>query len=278
MATAGSEGFNPTWDSQNVFALTARYYARYRPYYPEEAIALLIEKFNLNSDSQVLDLGCGPGHLALQLAPHVARVVAVDPLEEMLLEAHHTARQKSLANIEWICGESGRLMELAPRIGQVDLTVMGRSFHWMDRGKTLKELYSMTLSTGGIAILGESGSRDDVSTPWREIIWGTVKRWLGEERKAGTTGIYTQPDRNHQTLAKESPFRNVEVVRIDLERTWNLDEIIGYLYSTSWASIPVLGEKREPFENELRQRLMECEPSGRFHETATVEVIMAWKQ
>ena len=38
------------------------------------------------------------------------------------------------------------------------------------------------------------------------------------------------------------------------------------------------GNKKEPFEAELREHLTEYEPSGRFHEAGTVEIIMAWKR
>ena len=273
----GSE-FNPTWDSRNVFTGTARYYARYRPQYPDDAISLLIARFNLDKSSRVLDLGCGPGHLALKLAPYVANVVAIDPLEEMLAEGRQAERDLCLSNIDWLCGQSSMLSELAARIGSINLTVMGRSFHWMDREQTLRDLYLMTGTEGGIAVITDSGPKDGVWAPWREIIWDTVKKWLGEERRAGTNGTYTHPDKNHQNIVQESPFQNMEITHIDVERNWKLDDIIGYLYSASSTSIPVLGKKKELFEAELRERLTEYEMSGRFHETATVEVIMAWKQ
>ena len=276
-AKEGSD-FNPTWDPQNVFAGTARYYARYRPHYPDAAIALITEKFKLDKDSRVLDLGCGPGHLALKLAPHVASIIAIDPLEEMLVEGRQAARDLHLSNIDWLCGESGELSHFSCRIRTVNLTVMGRAFHWMDREQTLRDLYSMTETGGGIAVITDSGPKDGVWTPWREIIWNTIKKWLGDKRRAGTGGSYTHPEKNHQSMVQESPFQNMEMAHIDVERNWTLDEIVGYLYSASATSIPVLGNKKEPFEVELRQRLTEYEPSGRFHEADTVQIIMAWKR
>jgi ubiquinone/menaquinone biosynthesis C-methylase UbiE len=278
MSTGEGSDFNPTWDPQNVFAGTARYYARYRPQYPDDAISLLIARFNLDKSSRVLDLGCGPGHLALKLAPYVASVIAIDPLEEMLAEGRRSGRDLRLSNIAWLCSESAMLPELAARIGSISFTVMGRSFHWMDRERTLRDLYSMTVTGGGIAVITDSGPKDGVWSPWREIIWDTVKKWLGEERRAGTNGTYTHPEKNHQSVVQESPFQNMEIAHIDVERIWTLDDIIGYLYSASSTSIPVLGKKKEPFEAELRERLTEYELSGRFHEAGTVQIIMAWKR
>jgi ubiquinone/menaquinone biosynthesis C-methylase UbiE len=278
MPVGEGSDFNPTWDPQNVFAGTARYYARYRPQYPDVAIVLLTEKFKLDKYSRVLDVGCGPGHLTLKLAPHVARVIALDPLEEMLDEGRRAARELHLSNIDWLCGESGMLAELAARIGCISLTVMGRSFHWMNREQTLRDLYSMTGTGGGIAVITDSGPKDRVWAPWREIIWDTVKKWLGEERRAGTNGTYTHPEKHHQRMLQESHFQNMEIAHIDIERNWTLDELVGYLYSASATSVPVLGNKKGPFEAELRERLTEYEPSGRFYETGTVQIIMAWKR
>ena len=278
MSTGEGSDFNPTWDPQNVFTGTARYYARYRPQYPDDAISLLIERFNLDKSSRVLDLGCGPGHLALKLAPYVASVVAIDPLEEMLTEGRRAERDLHLSNIDWLYGESSMLPELAARIGIINLTVMGRSFHWMDREQTLRDLNMMTGKGGGIAIITDSGPKDGVWAPWREIIWDTVKKWLGEERRAGTNGTYTHPEKNHQSIVQESSFQNMEIAHIDVERNWALDDIIGYLYSASSTSIPVLGKKKELFEAELRERLTEYEMSGRFHEAGTVQIIVAWKR
>ena len=75
----------------------------------------------------------------------------------------------------------------------------------------------------------------------------------------------------------DSEFTGTELVHLACQRTWSLDEIVGYLYSTSSHSLPVLGDKREPFEADLRERLLTAEPSGIFREQVTVQIILAWK-
>ena len=54
-----------------------------------------------------------------------------------------------------------------------------------------------------------------------------------------------------------------------MERTWTPDEVIGLAYSTSFASLERVGERREEFERELRARL---EPS--YVERATVDAVL----
>jgi len=268
----------PNWEPENVFVGTAWYYARYIPDYPEQVIELLVKRFSLDAKSRVLDLGCGPGKIALRLAPYVSDVIAVDPLNEMLQEGKSLAAQKGIANIKWLLGESGKLTSLAGDIGEIDLMVIAQAFHWMDGEQTLRDLYPLIKAGSGLATIATDGPKtDSPDTPWKVIVQDTIKFWLGDVRRAGTKGIYTHPVKRFETMLAESLFHGMESREIKTRRTWTIDSILGYLYSTSSCSIPVLGDKKEPFEADLRQRLAACEPSGLFKEDAGVEVMMVWK-
>jgi ubiquinone/menaquinone biosynthesis C-methylase UbiE len=267
----------PTWNPENVFKGTALYYARYRPAYPDEVINLLIEKFKLTKETLVLDLGCGTGQISLQLAPHVSQVVAIDPQEEMLEEGKKAALTRVITNVTWLKGESGKLPEMAPQIREVSLTVIARAFHWMDREQTLADLFKITLPGGGVAIIADSSIFEDSPLAWKQAIVQTVQKWVGVERKAGTESTFTHPPKPFETYLKESRFCNLEIAVIKTERSWTVEEIIGYMYSTSLASIPVLGDKKEAFEVDLRRELREIEPSGQFVEPVTVKIMMVWK-
>jgi len=266
-----------TWDTDNVFKGTAWFYARYRPGYPDEVIKLLVDKFKLRKNSRVLDLGCGTGQVALALAPHVAEVIALDPQADILKEGKALASARKIINVKWLRGESGDIKHLVAKIGRIDITVMARSFHWMDRAQTLHDLYEITRAEGGLAVIADTGLLYQPTTPWKEIIDETVKLWIGEERKAGTTGAYTHPAKRHQEILAASDFRNLEFAKIQTERTWSIDQIIGYLYSTSSTSQPVLGDKKERFEADLRKKLNALEPTGRFKEQVTVSIMMCQK-
>jgi len=61
------------------FATTAEFYEQYRPPYPAEFFRAVAEKLTLDKRHALIDLGTGPGVLALGFAPYVGRVVGVDP-------------------------------------------------------------------------------------------------------------------------------------------------------------------------------------------------------
>jgi ubiquinone/menaquinone biosynthesis C-methylase UbiE len=260
-----------------VFTGTAWYYSRFRPSYPRKAIEIVRTNLFLDKNSRVLDLGTGTGPLAIRLSPYVSEVVALDPNAEMLREARRLAARGKITNIRWLAGESADLPVMVPQIGDIDATVIGRAFHWMDREQTLKDLYNLTRPGGGIALIGDQGPRDVQDVPWRAVIKETVVRWLGPERKAGTTGTYNHPHRSHEEYLKASPFRDMKIFNMPTRRIWTTDHIIGYVYSTSYVSIPVLGDNKDPFEADLRKNLTELNTAGRFTERVTTQIIMAWK-
>ncbi|MHB8383460.1 MAG: class I SAM-dependent methyltransferase [Candidatus Binataceae bacterium] len=85
---------------------TAWYYARFRPPYPAAMVAVLRDKFGLDGTGRMLDLGCGPGPVAIALAHLFEHVVAMDPEPEMLAEGRAAAERSGVSNIEWIAGGS----------------------------------------------------------------------------------------------------------------------------------------------------------------------------
>ena len=59
------------------------------------------EHLRLSDTDRLLDLGCGPGWLAMAFAPFVGTVVAVDP-EPSMLEAARAAAAEIDVRIEFI--------------------------------------------------------------------------------------------------------------------------------------------------------------------------------
>ncbi len=104
-----------------------------------------------------------------------------------------------------------------------------------------------------------------------------IQRWLGERRRAGS-GSYREPPERHEVVIARSAFRRMEHYRLDYRVVRDINWIVGNLYSTSFASPAVLGERREGFERDLRATLEALSPDGRFEEEIALEAILAWKE
>lgn len=259
----------------DLFKGTAWYYARFRHPYPEELLSHLVQRFRPGPGDRLLDLGCGTGHLAIPLADRFAEVVGMDPEPEMLAVAEEQARAAGVDNIDWVEGGSGDLQALRPRLGRFRLVTMGSSFHWTDREATLQELASLVSPGGGIAVIS-GGMAADAPEEFQQTAQKVIKRWLGEERRAGS-GTYQHPRERHEAIIARSPFGRMESYRTTRRYTRTVDTIIGSLYSTSYCSPAVLGEKKEPFERELRAALLQLNPAGEFPEVVSYEALLAWK-
>lgn len=264
---------------KDYFKGTAKYYARYRPGYPLEFFEHIVDKFKLDGNGRLLDLGCGTGQLAIPLSRYFEDVVAMDPDEDMLNEGKKAAKKFGAKNIKWIRTSSDDLIKLKDRLGKFKLVTMGRSFHWMNQEKTLKILSKMVNPGGGIVIVtdGTSGTRiANKNSKWHKAVKIVIKKYLGEERRAGSS-VYVDSKDRFEDIIPKTDFQNMEIYAQDYERTWNLQSIIGNLYSTSYASKFVLGNKQKFFEDELRKSLIKIEPEGRFHENVHLEAITVFK-
>ncbi|MEX2314435.1 MAG: class I SAM-dependent methyltransferase [Thermomicrobiales bacterium] len=265
----------------DLFKGTAPYYARYRPGYPDAMIVHIVERFGLDGTGRLLDLGCGTGQLLIPLAPYVETVIGMDPEPEMLAEAERVADKAGVTNAVWIEGGSLDVERLRDRLAPLRLTTIGSAFHWMDGDATLTALGSMTVDGGGVV---QSGGPCDVwngQRDWQVAVRDIIRRWLGESRRAGSSTYAASSDRvpwSEGSLFARSPFSRIEYQRVACTRQLDIDEVVGYLYSTSFASPPVLGERRAGFERDLRETLAAVSESGPFEEDLIFDAYLAWKE
>ncbi len=131
----------------NRFRSAARHYFARSDYAPR-LIEKVVAELGLGPDDRVMDLGCGPGLLAIAFAPFVKEVVAIDPSADMLAVGREAAKGTA-GKIDFVEGSS---IDLDDRFGRVRLVTMGRSFHWMDRPETLRRLDGIIAPDGAVAL------------------------------------------------------------------------------------------------------------------------------
>jgi SAM-dependent methyltransferase len=239
-------------------------------------VSLLREHFRLDGTGRLLDLGCGPGPVAIALAHLFGEVLAMDPDDAMRAEGERIARERGISNIEWRFGGS---KDLSADLGKFRLVTMGNSFHWMDRARTLDALYELVTDGGGIAVVGEG---DPIPRPpptrWRAAINTVLKRYLPERHLSWEYPGPPQQERHEAYLAR-SRFKDVisHIEPFDVE--WTVDSIIGNLYSMSFCSRRVLGDRVDAFERDIRAAILAAEPSGILRgEPPEFFAYLAWKR
>lgn len=246
-----------------LFAGAAPWYSRYRLPYPDALIADLVEHCRLDGRGRLLDLGCGPGTLTLPLAPHFEHVIAIDPDPGMIAEAERLAAESGVTNIAF---EVRRAEDLTPDMGLFRLVSAGSSFHWMNRDLVLARVAQMLEPGCGIALAGGGAGWYDGALDWQIAITDTIKRYLGRVRMAGNEPLDIKIERFQQTLPRNNWSVDFERA-YDVEQTWDLDSIVGLLWSTSFSARHHFGDRVDDYERDVRAALLAINPTGLFPDT-----------
>lgn len=248
-----------------VFAECAPYYKFRAPYTPE-AFASIQTSFGLNEGSRVLDLGCGPGTVAIPIARMVGEVVAVDPCVAMVEEGRKNA---DVGNIQWKCMKAEELTE---ELGQFDLVTMGQSFHWMQRDRVLAQIAPMIKAGGGLVVINPGRRRPQES--WEPLVHDVIARYVTPQDRHPAKS----PELAHEpALLRSAAFREFTATEYAMDFERDIASIIGYAYSMSTSPRSAFGTRIAAFEKELSEELLKISPSGIFRERIETELIVAKK-
>lgn len=133
------------------FGAVADAYDRGRPGYPREAAAWLAGP----RPATLLEVGAGTGKLTGQLVALGHRVVATDPLDEML---RHLAGRLPGTLVVRAAAE-----RIPLRARSVDAVVGAQSFHWFDLSRALPEIARVLRPGGHLALVW---NQRDERIPW----------------------------------------------------------------------------------------------------------------
>ena len=150
-----ASGATPQICGMGRFATTAALYEQFRPPYSPEFFRAVVERLRLGKQHALIDLGTGPGLIALGFAPYVGRIVGVDP-EPAMLEVAGRAADRAGHDLALI--ESAA--EALPReVGSFDVVTIGRALHWMDRD-LIGPLLERLVAPGGVVLVCSARSAD----------------------------------------------------------------------------------------------------------------------
>lgn len=250
-------------DADRPYSTAAAHYLRGRPPYSRHLPDVLRAEFGLDGSGALIDVGCGPGPLAVQLAPMFEEVIGIDPEPAMLNEARRHAADHGV-DARWIEARAENLATLglpAPR-----LVTFGQSIQWTDRQAVLAVVYELLRPGGVVALIAptvEHGSppTDPPAPPIpHDEIEALIGRYIGWSRSAR--------QHTYETSLRRSPFGESRVVyapgRPDIVRS--TDEVVSNYFSMSFAAPERFGDRLDGFVADLEALLAEASPTGRFHD------------
>jgi trans-aconitate methyltransferase len=233
----------------------ARCYAYRAPYAPAlyEFLLSLVR-----GRERALDLGCGPGKIARQLAPHFASVTAIDPAAPMIA----VGKENAPANIQWVCAPA----ETAS-FGCFDLATAGASMHWMKHDVVFPKLAEGLAPSGIVAVIDGDGA---VDVPWAGEMEQFLIHWLarvGRTYSPATFKTEIESNRPWLDLLGERSFR--------FEHSETIEGLIEREHSRATWTRAVLGPAlTREFDADLERLYAPFESDGRL--TYTVKSTLVW--
>lgn len=268
------------WDPI-LYSGSARFYREGRlPYAPGMADALT-RALGLDGRGRLLDVGCGPGIVALELAFCFEEVVGLDVDADMIAEAEDETRRRGVANARW---ERLRAEKLPAGLGRFRVAALAQSFHWMDRERVAATLHAM-LEPAGALIHISAYTRTGIEAtsplphpqpPWQAIT-ELVRRYLGSETRAGQ-GLHDVVLSGEDDIFRRW-FVGPQVVKVPDGRvlTRTTDQVVAAEYSVSSSAPHLFEDRLGAFESDLRRLLMETSAAGAFSQQTGDTVLQVWR-
>ncbi|HEX6246034.1 MAG TPA: class I SAM-dependent methyltransferase [Polyangiales bacterium] len=253
------------------FKQPARYYTTGRPTYPKLLTRRVADLVGLTGKHDVLDLGTGPGFLAIDYAPLARAVTAIEPSEEMLSAARRNA-ERGAASINFLKGSSFELgSRLRDQLARFLLVTIGRAFHWMDREQTLAALDPLVERVGGVALFGESYPEvpDNAWYPHFQALLDSYAS--GDPAKARTRGLA----RSEGVLLRSS-FDHLERVGVLERRETPIERLVdrALSFGAAWDGRP--GNREDDLATEVRKLIARyATEQGTIHEVIEGHALVA---
>lgn len=215
------------------FSQRAENYAKYRPTYPQEAIASIISTTKNPTDIVAADIGAGTGISSRLLAEKGVKVIAIEPNIEM----KNAAETHPLVEFKTSTAEATNLPD-----NSVDIVTCFQAFHWFNPEPTLTEFHRILKPYGRVAVVWNHRNRKDQFTKeYSQILKQASKYHLAENEKRSSS-IFS--------LEESQLFANLNYANFAHQQKLNLSGLIGRTLSASY--IPNEGAKYEQVVKNLQ--------------------------
>lgn len=202
--------------SRNWFEQGGEAYARYRPAYPDRLAQFLASASPNNR--LALDVGCGNGQLAIQLASRFERVVGIDASVNQIAHAVHHER------VEYRCAPA-EMLPMPDR--SASLVAAAQAAHWFDLPAFFDEVRRVCVPGGVLALIsyGVPGLEPGLNERFDHFYREEINPFWPPERKLVDEG-YARID---------FPFSKFPAPPMSINLQWNFFELLGYL--STWSAV-----------------------------------------
>jgi ubiquinone/menaquinone biosynthesis C-methylase UbiE len=210
-----------------------------RPAYPPEVFTRL-QELMVDEPRAVLDVGCGPGPIALGLLDVAERIDAVDLSPQMLALARSLPGGQS-PQIRWLLGRAEEVALDPPYA----LITAGRSLHWMDWNVVLPRFARLLTPHGVLAMV----QTREQHSPWDQELRDMSRRY------AARTGIWHWE--MIEQLERAHLFQRLgDHTTAPMTQRQSIEEYIGRQHSRSGFSLDKMPvEQARRFDAEARALL-----------------------
>lgn len=225
--------------STTRFSSRAQVYAKYRPEYPAAAIDAVFAGLGDPRALLVADVGAGTGLSSRLLADRGARVLAIEPNEEM------RAHAETHANVEW---RAGVAEDTALTDASVDVVTAFQSYHWFDPVKALAEF--TRIARRRIAVIQYEREESDELASELGVL---TRRYSLDDTEALRV----------RTIEAFMALGGDRLRTTILNFGWSatIDQLLGYLASFSY--LPHSGEEATHMQDDLRALHARYQRDGR---------------
>jgi SAM-dependent methyltransferase len=176
---------------------------------------------------RILDLGAGPAHVSLRIAPFVGEVIVMDPEAAMIEEGRRRSAASGVGNLSFVVGGSDDLPRLSSERGPLSGVVISQAFHWMaDQDAVLRVLDELVeRDRGAVALVGYVKATDNHPSWLERAPWSSVGENCATTSRGHRRG--TAPRRSPRPVSGDPPAVRVPARGAPVVRARRGDPAIG---------------------------------------------------
>ncbi len=230
------------------FATTVPLYENFRSPYAAGFFETVARRARLGKADSLIDLGTGPGIIALGFAAYVGRIVGVDP-EPAMLEA---ARQAAARTSQAFTLLESKAETLTADVGTYNVVTIGRALHWLEPEATAA-LLGRLVAPGGLILVCASASAADGRNGWLAAYNEARRSWSHS----------AEGERHHQdldTLLRGTRFHVGETITV--ESRISVSDLARRVLTFSSSSPAVIGTQVEEMLRDVEDRLLPLSQAG----------------